>query len=102
MATICMYRDFKIVSEGLRAAVVVIVLRVYFVGPSNRPSARGCRDARELNAPLRCRAASQLVATSLVLTFFFSQTEQVLPKYTAIILCFPLFYLKYICYPQNS
>ena len=53
MATICMYRDFKIVSEGLRAAVVVIVLRVYFVGPSNRPSARGRRDARELNAPLK-------------------------------------------------
>ena len=61
MATIRMYRDFKTVSEGLRAAMVVIVLRVYFVGPSNRPSARGRRDARELNAPLRCRAASQLV-----------------------------------------
>jgi len=29
MATICMYRDFKIVSEGLRAAVVVIALRVF-------------------------------------------------------------------------
>ena len=57
MATIRMYRDFKTVSEGLRAAMVVIVLRVYFVGPSNSPGARGRHDARELNAPLRWAAS---------------------------------------------
>ena len=59
MATIRMYRDFKIVSEGLRAAVVVIVLRVFTLSAPATVQARcGRRDARELNAPLRCRAAS--------------------------------------------
>ena len=81
--------------------MVVIVLRVYFVGPSNRPSARGRHDARELNAPLRCRLATSLVLTSFADIFSSARRGKCFPS-TAIIPCFPLFYLKYTCYPQNS